>query len=113
MTVGFFLEYDRGTERSAAYAARFDAYSRYRNTGESARDYADFPLVLFVTTTELAECRITEAARRAWLRHGGRKLPVLITRTVVVARDSDGLLGPGWRTPTELGRRHLWSDDIK
>jgi hypothetical protein len=113
MTVGFFLEYDRGTERSAAYAGKFDAYYRYRDSGESARDYADFPLVLFVTTSELAEYRITEAARRAWLRHGGRPLPVLITCTVVVDGDSEGLLGPVWRIPTEHGRRHLWSDDIK
>jgi hypothetical protein len=113
MTVGFFLEYDRSTERSAAYAAKFDAYYRYRQSGESARDYAAFPVVLFVTTSEVAEYRITEAARRAWRRHGGRPLPVLITCTRVVDRQLEGLLGPVWRAPTEHGRRHLWSDVIK
>jgi hypothetical protein len=113
ITVGFFLEYDRGTERAAAYAAKFDAYYRYRNSGESARDYTDFPVVLFVTTSELAEYRISEAARRAWLRQGGRPLPVLITRAAVIQRHSDGLLAPAWRTPTDPGRRSLWSTDIE
>ena len=45
-TLCFFLEYDRATERAASYAAKFDAYYRYRASRQAARDYAGFPTVL-------------------------------------------------------------------
>ena len=45
-TLCFFLEYDRATERAARYAAKFDAYYRYRASRQAARDYAGFPTVL-------------------------------------------------------------------
>jgi Replication-relaxation len=54
---GFFVEYDRGTERAAHYAAKFDAYCAYRETGEASRDYDGFPTLLFVTTDDHAEPR--------------------------------------------------------
>ncbi len=36
---GFFLEYDRGTERAREYATKLEAYYRYRDSGSAARDY--------------------------------------------------------------------------
>jgi hypothetical protein len=98
-SVGFFLEFDRGTERSTAYTAKFDAYYGYRDSGQSARDYDGFPWVLFVTTNPTAEHRIAEAARRAWARRGGQRLAVLTTRADLIAHEPAGLLGPIWRTP--------------
>jgi hypothetical protein len=47
---GFLLEYDRATESTRKYAAKFRAYYAYRDSGEATRDYSGFPTVLFVTT---------------------------------------------------------------
>ena len=41
--VGFFLEYDRGTERARDYAGKWAAYYAYRDSGRAARDYTSFP----------------------------------------------------------------------
>ncbi len=100
-TLGFFLEYDRATERAARYAAKFDAYYRYRASRQAARDYAGFPTVLAVTTGETAEHRIAEAAARAWMRHGGSPLAVRITRVDLITSQRDGPLGPIWHSPYE------------
>ncbi|HEY1292363.1 MAG TPA: replication-relaxation family protein, partial [Chloroflexota bacterium] len=98
-TLSFFLEYDRATERAASYAAKFDAYYRYRASHQAARDYAGFPSVLVVTITKTAEHRIAEAAARAWVRHGGPPLGVQITRIDLIASQRHGLLGAIWRSP--------------
>ena len=108
LAFSFFLEYDRGTERGAVYAAKFDAYYRYRASRQATRDYVGFPSVLVVTTSETAEHRIAEAAARAWVRHGGPPLGVQITRTDLIASQSDGVLGPIWRSPYQhAGRTSL------
>jgi hypothetical protein len=99
VTSGFFLEYDRGTERAAQYARKFDAYRTYRDSGRAERDYAGFPTLLFVTTTETAKHRIAEAAWRVWRRRGTEPLPVLITTTALIEGQSRGILGWIWRTP--------------
>ena len=44
---GFFLEYDRGTERSSQYATKLATCYRYRDTGVYQRDYQTFPTVLW------------------------------------------------------------------
>jgi hypothetical protein len=95
-TVGFFLEYDRATERAATYAAKLDAYYRYRATLQAKREYDGFPSLLFVTVTEVAEHRIEEAVERASARHGEPPLKVLITRTDLIERAADGILGAIW-----------------
>jgi hypothetical protein len=109
-TFSFFLEYDRATERAASYAAKFDAYYRYRASDQAARDYLGFPTVLAVTTGETAEHRIAEAAARAWTRHGGPPLEVLVTRADLLAGQTDGPLGSIWRVPGPHGgsRRVAW-----
>jgi hypothetical protein len=107
-TLCFFLEYDRATERAARYAAKFDAYYRYRSSRQAARDYAGFPTVLVVTTDATAEHRIAESATRAWTRHGGPRLALQITRVDLIESQSQGLLGPIWRSPYRLEERtHL------
>ncbi len=104
-TISFFLEYDRATERAARYAAKFDAYYRYRASRQAARDYAGFPTVLAVTTGETAEHRIAEAAARAWMRHGGSPLAVHITRLDLITTQRDGPLGPIWHSPYQHTER--------
>jgi hypothetical protein len=99
------LEYDRATERASSYAAKFDAYYRYRASRQAARDYTGFPRVLVVTTSETAEHRIAEAAARAWVRRGGLPLDVQITRTDLIASQRDGVLGPIWRSPYQTIER--------
>jgi hypothetical protein len=95
---GFFLEYDRGTERAREYASKLEAYYRYRDSGAAARDYAGFPTVLVVTTRAAAETRFAHEAHLAWLRRGGKPLPILLTTTHLIETHSEGILGPIWRT---------------
>jgi hypothetical protein len=104
-TLSFFLEYDRATERAASYAAKFDAYYRYRGSRQASREYHLFPAVLVVTTDETAEHRIAEAAARAWLRHGGSPLALQITRLELITNQPDGPLGPIWHSPYERTHR--------
>jgi hypothetical protein len=95
---GFFVEYDRGTERAREYAAKLESYYRYRDSGASARDYAGFPTILVVTTRAAAEARFAHVAYLAWDRRGGKALPILLTTTQLIQQSAHGILGPIWRT---------------
>jgi hypothetical protein len=95
---GFFLEYDRGTERRAQYAAKLDGYYRYRDSGKFRRDYTSFPTVLVVTTSEVAEDRFAREAYLAAERCGGAVLRIFLTTTGRISAHPDGALGPVWRT---------------
>jgi hypothetical protein len=100
---GFFLEYDRGTESARKYAAKFRAYYRYRDSGQAARDYVGFPMLLFVTTEPSAEHRIAEQAHRASLIRGLEPLAVLITTTDRISKCREGVLGRIWRRASDEG----------
>jgi len=104
---GFFLEFDRGTEKPGEYAAKLAAYYRYRDRGAAALDYAGFPTVLVVTTQEAAELRFAHEAYIASERHAGKPLPILFTRTDVIEANREGILGPIWRTPGRYGERSV------
>jgi hypothetical protein len=95
---GFFLEYDRGTERAREYAAKLDAYYRFRDTGAVASEFASFPTVLVVSTSGRAEELIAYQAYLAAERDGN-PLPVLLTTTVLVQTAQLRMLGPVWRAP--------------
>lgn len=97
---GFFLEYDRGTEPTWKYRAKFRAYARYRDSGDAGREYAGFPAVLFVTTQPTAEWRIAEAAEAEWCNRSTEPLVVLLTSTDRIRHHPEGILGPIWRTTT-------------
>jgi hypothetical protein len=96
---GFFLEYDRGTERSSQYAAKLATYFRYRDSGAFKRDYTSFPPLLVVTTSELAEARFAHQAYLAQQRHAGTQLSVFLTTSARIRGHPDGALGPVWRGP--------------
>jgi len=78
---GFFLEYDRGTEKAREYAAKLDTYYRYSDSGLAARDFNSFPTLLVVSTSELAEARFAHQIYLAEQRHGGMPLAVFLTTT--------------------------------
>jgi hypothetical protein len=109
---GFFLEYDRGTERPAHHLAKLDAYYAYRDTERYARDYDGFPTILVVASDTDAEQRIAAVAASSAV---GRSvpLPLLLTCEWRYRGDGlriahpDGLLGPVWRAP-ESPRRRRW-----
>jgi hypothetical protein len=105
---GFFLEYDRGTESTRTYLAKFRAYYRYRDSRQADRDYKGFPTVLFVTTQPHAEERIADAANRAWFLRGAEPLAMLITTTSRITSDRHGILGRVWRRP---GQNRATADD--
>lgn len=94
---GFFLEFDRGTERSSQYAAKLRAFYRYRDSGAYKRDFQGFPHVLVVTTSEQAESRFALEAHRACQRHSGVPLGILFTTVARIQAESDGPLGLIWR----------------
>jgi hypothetical protein len=110
---GFFLEYDRGTEPTWKYRAKFRAYARYRDSGDAGRDYAGFPTVLFVTTKAAAESRIADAAQSEWFARGAESPVVLVTSTERIRQDREGILGRIWRNtaPARFGtepERRYW-----
>jgi hypothetical protein len=102
---GFFVEYDRGTERPHEYAAKLAAYYRYRDSRRANMDYVGFPSVLVVTTRDAAEARFAREAYLASERHGGGRLPLLLTTTRRIEIHPQGILGPIWRTADTPGHR--------
>jgi hypothetical protein len=107
---GFFLEYDRGTERAAQYSRKLEAYYDYRDRGRATQEYEGFPTILVVTTEPIAEERIAEQAYLAWQRHGIAPLQVLVTTVARIQNHPEGILGPLWRTAAAPGPvvRHYW-----
>jgi DNA-binding MarR family transcriptional regulator len=95
---GFFLEYDRGTERPGQHAAKLAAYYRYRASGAYTRDYEGFPTLLVVTTDEAAEARFAHQAHLAQ-QYGGVPLLLFLTTTARIQAHPEGGLGPVWRRP--------------
>jgi hypothetical protein len=100
---GFFLEFDRGTERPAEHAAKLTSYYRYRDSGAYTRDYVSFPTLLVVTTTEVAEARFALQLHLAQQRYSA-PLPALLTTIDRIQNHPEGVLGPIWRVPT-LGQQ--------
>jgi hypothetical protein len=109
---GFFLEFDRGTEKPREYAAKIATYYRYRDSGTAARDYTGFPTLLVVTTSELAEERFVYQAYLAAQRHGGTPLSVFLTTTRRIRTHPEGVLGAIWcgpgRGPVHRLARAAW-----
>jgi hypothetical protein len=95
---GFFLEFDRGTERAREYAAKLAAYYRYCNSNEATRQYNGIPTLLVVTTLAAAEARFTYHAHLAQQRHGAAPLSIFLTTTSRIRAHADGVLGPIWRS---------------
>jgi hypothetical protein len=105
---GFFLEYDRGSEKPAQYLKKFGAYYDFRDTGRFEQDYAGVPTILVVTTGNAAENRIARAAQAASV---GRTCPlrILLTTEWRAKRDPEGYLGRVWRTPSgSFDQRCRW-----
>jgi Replication-relaxation len=95
---GFFLEYDRGTERSGHYAAKLATYYWYRDSGAYTRDYQSFPTLLVVTTRAAAEARFAYQAYLAQEHHDAAPLTIFLTTTSRIAACPDGTLGRIWRS---------------
>jgi hypothetical protein len=96
---GFFLEYDRGTERRGEYATKLAAYYRYRVSGQSTRDYDGFPTLLVVTTSDVAETRFAYQAYLAQQHHPAAPLLVFLTTLWRIQTHPESVLGPIWCTP--------------
>jgi hypothetical protein len=97
---GFFLEYDRATERPREYAAKLDAYYRFRDTGWATREFESFPTLLVVSTSSAAEDLIAYQAYLAAERHGGSPLPLLLSTTELFRATPLQMLGAVWRSPS-------------
>jgi hypothetical protein len=105
---GFFLEYDRGTERAGQYAAKLAAYYRYRDSGAFRRDYASFPALLIVTSSERAEQLLAAQASVSHAQRGDPlPLVVFLTTTARIDACPEGPLGSIWRSPAGARRTFL------
>jgi hypothetical protein len=102
---GFFLEFDRGTEKPREYAAKLATYYRYRDSGTAARDFKGFPTLLVVTTSAAAEARFANQAYLAQQRHGGAPLLIFLTTTTHIEACPEGVLGRIWRSADRLRSR--------
>jgi hypothetical protein len=100
--VGFFVEYDRGTERARDYAGKWAAYYTYRDSGRAAHDYTSFPVILVVTAG--SEEPVLRSARAAAMGRPTAALPILVTTVGWIAGHPRGILGPIWRTPSSSAR---------
>jgi hypothetical protein len=96
---GFFVEYDRGTERSREYAAKLSAYYKFRDSGAAAHEYVGFPTLLVISTSKAAEERFAHEAYLACLRRGSDPWQVLLTTTDRIVGNAEGIRGPIWRRP--------------
>ena len=103
---GFFLEYDRGTERAKQYERKLRGYYDFRDSGRFQRQFEGMPTILFVTTSSAAEKRIERAACITETRRGS-SLPILLTHEPFVETQPKGILGRVWRQPGTQ-RRGEW-----
>jgi Replication-relaxation len=112
-TYGFFLEYDRGTERAAEYASKLATYYRYHDRGSARTEFHGFPTLLFITTRPSAEERFAREAERLAARTPSAPLNVLLTTTALAGSHAEGILGDiwigpdAWTAPTPP-RRQYW-----
>lgn len=95
---GFFLEFDRGTEKAGDYAAKLAAYYRYRDSAAAHREYVGFPTLLVVTTRSAAEARFAYQAHLAQQRYCTAPLSMFLTTTGHIQASRGGVLGPIWRS---------------
>jgi hypothetical protein len=110
--VGFFLEYDRGTEKRRQHATKLAAYYRYRDSGAYRRDFESFPTLLVVATSDEAETRFSFQAYLAQTQHAGAPLSMFLTTTCRIDESPSGALGPIWRassgSPASIAKRGCW-----
>lgn len=105
---GFFLEFDRATEKGRDYRQKLGAYLDLLESGAYRRDYEGFPTILFVTTEPGAKQRIARAVLEAEVGRTAR-LPLLITTLGSLEGAPEGLTARIWRSArSETCRR--WPD---
>ena len=96
---GFFLEFDRGTERAREYASKLRSYYYYRDSGAAGRDFDSFPAILVVTTSPAAEERMACQAVVVARQRNTSPLPLMLTTTARINANPEGILGRVWLSP--------------
>jgi Replication-relaxation len=104
---GFFLEFDRGTVRSAPLRAKFVAYHRYLASARAVREFDRPPSIVVLTAGPGAEDRVADAVMAA---EGGqpRRLPVLLTTMDLLTTAGHGPFDCVWRIPGGHRGRCAW-----
>src|SRR5712691_6138588 len=106
---GFFLEFDRGTVRSAPLRAKFVAYHRYLASARAAKDFDGAPSVVVVTAGPGAEDRVADAVMAAQVGQP-RRLPLLLTTVDLLTTAEHGPFDCVWRTPGGQNGRRAWPE---
>jgi protein involved in plasmid replication-relaxation len=109
---GFFLEFDRGTVRSAPLRAKFAAYHRYLASARAAREFDGPPSVVVVTVGPGAEDRIADAVMATEVGQPGR-LPLLLTTVDLLTTAEHGPFDCVWRIPGERIGRCAWPGAVR
>jgi hypothetical protein len=108
---GFFLEFDRGTVRSAPLRAKFVAYHRYLASARAAREFDGLPSVVIVTAGPGAEDRLADAVMAAEVGQP-RRLPLLLTTVDLLTTSEHGPFDCVWRMPGVHSGRRAWPDAL-
>ena len=108
---GFFLEFDRGTVRSAPLRAKFVAYHRYFASARAAREFDGPPIILVVTAGPAAEDRVVDAVLAAEVGQA-RRLPLLLTTMDLLTTAEHGPFDCVWRIPGVHNGRRAWPDAL-
>jgi hypothetical protein len=108
---GFFLEFDRGTVRSAPLRAKFGAYHRYLASARAARDFDGPPSILVVTAGPAAENRVVDAVLAAEVEQQ-RRLALLLTTVDLLTTAEHGPFDCVWRIPGVHNGRRAWPDAL-
>lgn len=101
--VGFWVEYDTGTEPLHRLVAKIDPYQRYRQIGG-----ADYP-VLFVLPNPTRETNLHRLMEHDH-DHGSLSATASTTTPQAVAAHGDGMAGQVWQLAGEPGRRRRLID---
>jgi hypothetical protein len=99
--VGFWLEYDTGTEALPRLVAKIEPYARLRRDGGP-----DYP-VLFVLPNPTRETNLHRKLNNHTTRSG---ITIATTTPTAAARSANGLAGPVWKIAGNGRPRHRLAD---
>jgi hypothetical protein len=108
---GFFMEFDRGTVRSAPLRAKFVAYRRYFASARAAREFDRPPSAVVVTAGPSAEDRVADAVMAAEVGQP-RRLPLLLTTVDILTTAEHGPFDCAWRILGGQDGRRAWPDAL-
>jgi hypothetical protein len=109
----FFLEYDRGTGRAAAYGFKLATYYRRHDRAAAGLEFNGFPTLLFKTNAVDGQGARHPGGRATAARSADAPRAILLTSTATARSHAHGILGdiwirPGVSKPSRSPRPQYW-----